>query len=291
MRTRIAICLGAVLGSLLLAPALAATPHPAFKVEVSGQGPAMILIPGLASSGEVWDGTVQHFCGAGKRQCHVLTLAGFAGQPALDGPLLAAAEQQLSQYITEQKLATPVLVGHSLGGFLALKLASDQPAQVGRLVIVDALPAMGAIQLPSITGAQLKQMGDGMRAQMLNQSADDFRKNARASVATMASTPADVERIAGWGQRSDQVAVANAMADMMSEDLRPQLASIKAPTLVLGAWIAYKQYASRAAIENTYQSQYAQLQGVKVELSDSARHFIMVDDPAWMYARMDQFLN
>jgi hypothetical protein len=33
------------------------------------------------------------------------------------------------------------------------------------------------------------------------------------------------------------------------------------------------------------------LPGVHVALAETARHFIMLDDPAWMYDRIDRFLN
>src|SRR4051812_37745586 len=121
--------------ALAHAPAATAAPaassHPAFKVDVSGKGAPIILIPGLASAGEVWDGTVARYCG--DHQCHVLTLAGFAGQPAIAGPLLPAVEQQLSDYIAANKFDHPIVIGHSLGGFIGMKLAADHPDQVGRL--------------------------------------------------------------------------------------------------------------------------------------------------------------
>src|SRR6185369_3764966 len=99
--------------SLLLAaasiPAVAAT---AFKAEVKGSGAPIILIPGLATSGEVWKDTAAHMCV--KHQCHILTLAGFAGVPALSGEhLLPAAEQQLAEYISANKLVKPTVIGHS----------------------------------------------------------------------------------------------------------------------------------------------------------------------------------
>src|SRR5271165_2213258 len=53
----------------------------AFSVKVTGAGRPMILIPGLSCGGDVWDGTVAHF--KDRYECHVLTLAGFAGQPAI----------------------------------------------------------------------------------------------------------------------------------------------------------------------------------------------------------------
>src|SRR5262245_61908149 len=57
----------------------------AFAVEVRGDGRPVILIPGLACPGAVWDGTVEHLR---DHQTHALTLAGFAGQPRIDPPLM-----------------------------------------------------------------------------------------------------------------------------------------------------------------------------------------------------------
>lgn len=280
----------ALAAGLLLSAAAIAAPS-AFQVKVSGTGAPIILVPGLASSGEVWDDTVAHYCGDGKYQCHVLTLAGFAGIPAIDGPLLPAVEQQLSDYITVQKFKKPVVIGHSLGGFIGLKLAADHPDQVGRLIIVDSLPALGATQMPSATSAQLKEMGEGMRSRMLSQDAATAAASQQQMLGMMVTKQDDIDRIAAWGKRSDRVTVINAMADLMSEDMRQNVSRIKAPTLVLGSWIAYKDYGTKPVFEKMYKTQYQQLAGVKVELADNARHFIMYDDPAWMYDRIDQFLN
>lgn len=281
--------IAAIAAGLLLAGA--ATAQPAFKVDIAGQGAPIILIPGLGSSGEVWDGTVARYCGQGKYQCHVLTLAGFAGVPAIDGPLLPAAEQQLSEYIAAQKFDRPVIIGHSLGGFLGMKLAASHPDQVGRLVIVDTLPALGATQMPSVTRAQLKEVAEGMRKHMLQQDAAAFGAGQLQSLRAMITRQEDIDRVAGWGKRSDRATVVNAMADMLADDLRQDVARIKAPTLVLGSWIAYKDYGGKPLFEQLYKAQYQQLAGVRVELADTARHFIMYDDPAWMYDRIDNFLN
>ena len=269
----------------------AATAHPAFKVKVTGTGAPIILIPGLASSGSVWDGTVAHYCGDGKHQCHVLTLAGFAGLPPIKEPLLPAAERQLSTYITEQKFSQPIVIGHSLGGVLGMKLAADHPEQVGRLVIVDSLPALGAAQAPNVSHEQLKRMAEGMRATMQAQDPETFKAGQLRTLRGMITRQEDIDRVLATGRQSDRDTVINAMADLIASDLRADLSRIKAPTLVLGTWIAFKDYAPKDAITATYTSQYAQLTGVKVEMADNARHFIMLDDPLWMYDRIAQFIN
>ncbi|MGK5079791.1 alpha/beta fold hydrolase [Janthinobacterium sp. HLX7-2] len=279
---------------LLMSSAANAAEPAAFTVQVTGQGQGqpVILIPGLASSGEVWQGTVARLCGPqSARQCHVLTLAGFAGAAPIEGDLLAQAEQQLADYINDKRLGQPAIIGHSLGGFLALKLAIGHPAQTGKLVIVDSLPALGATQVPNITPEQLLAMSAQMQVAMRAQDAATASASQHRTIAGMATAPADVERIIGWGQRSDKNTVINAMGTLIASDLRQEVAKVQSPTLVLGTWIAYKEYAPRAAIEATFGQQYRLLPGVRIEMADTARHFIMYDQPDWMYARIEQFLN
>lgn len=279
----------AVVVSVLFAAQESRAAPAAFAVEVTGKGKPIILIPGLASSGEVWKSTVAHFCG--DRECHVLTLAGFAGVPPIDAPLLSTAAQQIVEYIDAKKLGQPVLVGHSLGGLLALRIAAQHPDKVGKLVIVDSLPALGATQVPDITPQQLKSMADRMRDSMQRQDGATFAAAQRNAIGTMVTSPADVERVVGWGGKSDKRTVIDAMSDVMSTDLRQAVTGIKAPTLVLGSWAAYKNFASRAAIEGTFKSQYQKLPNVTIALSAAGRHFLMYDDPQWMFAMMEAFLK
>ncbi|TFW29479.1 alpha/beta fold hydrolase [Duganella callida] len=292
LNTLAAFATGLVLASPLTHTASAATAHSAFKVEVTGKGTPVVLIPGLSSSGAVWDGTVARYCGGEKYQCHVLTLAGFAGVPAaVQGPFLPAVEQQISDYITANKFDHPIVIGHSLGGFLGMKLAIDHPDQVGRLIIVDTLPALMAVQMPSMTQAQMKEIAAGMRERMQSQDEETMRANTLATLRTMITKQEDIDRAMDWSKQSDRATVINAMTEMSAEDLRGEVSRIKAPTLVLGSWIAYRQFGAKPMFEQMYQAQYRQLPGVKVELADNARHFIMYDDPAWLYDRIDHFLD
>ena len=191
-----------ILAIACTAHASPASAHPAFQVAVTGQGAPVILIPGLASSGEVWQATVARLCGpAQRRQCHVLSLAGFAGVAPIAGDLLAQAEAQLAAYIGDKQLGKPAIIGHSLGGFLALKLAIDHPQQAGKLVIVDALPALGAVQLPSITPEQLQGMAAQMRGAMRAQDDASFAQSQRRSVAGMASRRRTTWRASPAGAR------------------------------------------------------------------------------------------
>jgi pimeloyl-ACP methyl ester carboxylesterase len=269
-----------------------------FRVQVTGQGRPMILIPGLMSSGDTWKSTVARY--QDRFQCHVLTLAGFAGVPPIAPPLLAAVRTELAVYIRAQRLDRPIIVGHSLGGTLALALAAEHPDLVGPIVIVDSLPFLAGAQFQAKTLDDARAGIAAMRAYMSNQTAEQFQASIKAGTFTefLVTAAADHDTIKQWGFGSDQRTVADAMADLMSLDVREDAAKIASPTLVLGTWIGLqaqlKKYAvplTRADVLRTFEQQFAKLPKLHFAITDTARHFIMLDDPQWFFAQLDPFLS
>ena len=253
-----------------------------FSVQVHGKGPALILIPGLASSGEVWDGAVARY--EDRYQVHVLTLAGFAGQLPIDPPLLARVRDDLGRYIREQKLDRPVIAGHSLGAFVALWLAAKEPDLVGKVVAVDGVPFLPALFNPGATEEQSRPGARMMRKQLEGLTPEQFAAQNRRAVSGMVKSPADVDRVASWGARSDQRAVAAAMEELMCTDLRPLVSRIKEPVLLVAAGVPAEMLAR-------YQAQVASVPRHRVVSAQGARHFIMLDDPGYLFARIDEFLG
>jgi pimeloyl-ACP methyl ester carboxylesterase len=257
-----------------------------FAVKITGKGQPVILIPGLSSSGAVWDGTVEHL--KDRYQCHVLTLAGFAGQPRIPAPFLETVRNDLAAYIRDHKLGQPIIIGHSLGGFLALWLASHDPNLPGPLVIVDSLPFLPGGSMPAATLETARPIAEQIRAGMAV-ARPQFVTNSEPWVRTMVTRPADFDRVMSWVKTTDPQAAGDAMFDLFSHDLRDNVARIKSPTLVLGTWIAYKDYATRDEVERRFRNQYTQLKNCKIIMADT-RHFIMLDDPNWFYQQIDAFL-
>ena len=279
----------AVIVAIVVAVAGSAHAATPFEVRVTGSGPDVLLIPGLASSGAVWDDTVKQLCTT--HRCHVFTLAGFAGVPAQTGPLLDDVDATLAAYIEQRHLKAPVVVGHSLGGFVALRLAIAHPADVGKLVIVDALPAFGAARMDSLTPQQLHDFAPQMRAQLMAQDPAAYAAGQAQQITALVTAPADVARVQAWGRQSDRVAVIAAMTDMIGIDLRPQLSAIHVPTLVMGSWIAYKGASTLEQTRAVYERQYRTLEGVRIVMAPASRHFIMLDDPAWFQAMLGAFVE
>jgi len=83
----------------------------------------------------------------------------------------------------------------------------------------------------------------------------------------------------------------NAMYEMLTTDLRPNLSRIGARALIIGTWIAYRPQSTRPETESRFRAQYASLRNYRLVLSDTARHFAMLDDPAGVFAEIDKFLD
>ncbi|MCU1280171.1 MAG: alpha/beta hydrolase [bacterium] len=239
----------------LLVLALPARGAPrAFSVQVRGSGPPVVLIPGLACGGEVWAPTVARYQAG--HQMHVLTLAGFAGQKAIDAPLLSTVRVELATYIKEHHLHRPVIVGHSLGGFL----------------------------VPNATVETVKPQAEMMRVSIAQSTPATFATQNRAALTTMVTKLEDVEPLAAMGRRSDQKSVAAAMYELMTTDLRPALAKVRAPVLILAA-------GDEPDAKKVFQAQYATLPGARIEFAARTRHFIFIDDPAFFFAALDGMLG
>jgi N-formylmaleamate deformylase len=261
-----------------------------FRVKVSGHGRPMILIPGLSSSGETWDTTVARY--QDRFECHVLTLAGFAGVPRVPAPMLDRVREGIAAYIRKNKMERPVIVGHSLGGFLALDVAAKYPELPGRIVSLDGYPFFAGTSDPDTTPAKAKETVAQIRSYMDTQTQDMYERYVKSGVATrtMVEKESNFERIVGWGLASDRTAVADALAELIMADLREQLAKIKCPVLVMASYIGFPM-ATRESVEANLKRQFAKLVGVVIEVTDRAHHFIMWDDPDWMFGLLDRFLK
>ncbi|HEY0760514.1 MAG TPA: alpha/beta hydrolase [Acidisarcina sp.] len=264
-----------------------------FTVKVSGQGPAVILIPGLSSSGDTWNGTVDHL--KGHYQCHVLNLAGFAGVPAWSdvdkGNFLHAVEDELAVYIQSNKLVSPVIIGHSLGGTLTLEFAERYADLPGRLVIVDSLPFLSGVWLQAGSVKEADPIATNMKLQIKGESHDQYLQFVKSGASTrpMVTSDADYALVNEWAAASDQSTTAEALYELLTTDARADLGRIRGDVLVLATWAGFPGATSQQ-IESVYRGQYTGTKKLQLVMADNERHFIMLDNPGWFFSQIDPFL-
>ena len=267
----------AALAALFLTPAAAmAEDAPCPPFEVTGSGPDLVLVPGLGSSPEVWDGVKASL--ARDYRLHLVHIAGFAGRPAAGNPaeVLTRAEGEIIRHLDCQGIASAAYAGHSLGGFLGLRLAADHPDRIARVVVVDSLPFFPLIFDPAATVDAVWPQADGMRAMIAAQDDAGFAASQRMGVRSLVRNAAFHEQVVEWSIASDRPTFAAAIHALMTTDMRPRLGAIAAPVRVLAA---ANSFAPRARIEPLYSAAYAGLPDMKLSVIDDSFHFIMFDQP------------
>ena len=294
-----AIASTVALGAGAVASAVQAEPSPAvaqaafvsdrLSVEVIGSGPDVILIPGLASSREVWRSLATRL--SATHRVHLVQLAGFAGEPWShgDGPFVAPEVAELARYIETAGLQRPAVIGHSMGGLSGLLLAQAHPERVGRLMIVDALPFYSALFGPTITPEQARPFAAKAAAGIL--AADDtmFRAQQTQTAEALSRDLVTREAMVAWSMASDRHAFVAAMTDVMTTDARPRLAAMTTPVTALYA-VDTDGGPPPAMAQALWEREYATLPGVRVIRVEDSRHFIMADQPERFATLVDQFL-
>jgi pimeloyl-ACP methyl ester carboxylesterase len=279
-----------ILLALLLigTPPASAQPAPAaFDVVVTGHGRPILLIPGLASTGEVWASTVERY--KDRHALHVLTLAGFGGPAPVGTPFLPSVRDAIVRYIRDAKLERPILIGHSLGAFVAFSVAAAEPEIVGGVIAVDGVPFIPALSDPAATPASAAGMAAQVRSMYAGLSREQSVAQSRLALETMITSPADRERALGWSAKADPATIGTAVAEMMTTDLREPIRAVTAPMLLIGALGAAPQ-ALHDHFRSAYQSQMARATHARVVMATAARHFVMLDDPGFFFATVDGFL-
>jgi pimeloyl-ACP methyl ester carboxylesterase len=246
-----------------------------FSVEVRGAGPDVILIPGLASSPEIWSSTVVAVPGY---RYHLLHVAGFAGAAPggnARGKVVSATADEIARYIQANGLKRPALVGHSMGGTAALMIAARRPELVGKVMVVDMLPQPAGFVGSSAAGVRgladaLQGLGSTPGGRRLIEGAIEMFGGAR---------PLD--------KRSDPDVVARATHELAVTDLTAELPRIRAPLTVV---YAVPDAERRAELQGRYAAGYLASAKAKLIRVDRSGHMIMWDQPAAFRTALKEFL-
>lgn len=261
------------------------------SVQTQGSGTDVILIPGLASSREVWADLASSL--RMSYRIHLVELAGFASTPAISNPegkVIAPAVDAIAEYIHTQHIKAPVIIGHSLGGAIALMLGARHPDQVGRLMIVDALPFYTLMIDSAATSETAARHATAMRDWLLVQSPEQLVEFQNTSIARLAKTEAVRPALVAAGINSDRKTVADAVYELMITDLRPELGRIRAPIEIVYAYDSLFGVPA-ASVDAMYRQAYASAPNTHFTRIDDSFHFVMLDQPERFSSAVESFLN
>lgn len=267
---------------VIFCAAFAQAQNPAIKVEKSGKGSPVIFLPGFISPGSMWNETIKNL--KGKYESHTVSYAGFNGMAPIPMPWYATIKNELVAYIRANKLTNIKLIGHSMGGNLAVDVAAEAGTAVDRIIIVDALACMREVMMPGVP-AEALQYESPYNKQTIEMSADAFAQTADMMAKGMTTIADKQALIKSWILEADRTTYAYGYTDLLKLDLQPTLKKINVPVLILGA-----PFPSKEVVLPNYEKQYANLVTKTLVITPESRHFIMFDQPAWFYNQVNAFL-
>lgn len=287
------VILAAALALFAALPAHADTQPSRFTDMVVGQGPDVILIPGLGCSRAVWNDEVAKL--KDRYRLHLIQVNGFGGAPArgnASGPVLQPTTDELHQYLVANHLTGAPIIGHSLGATMGLLMAQQHPDDVKRLMIVDSLPFAG-IMLggPGATATSVQSSAAKMRDKIAGQTQQAYAESEDDQVAHLVNSPRGLALAVAMAKASDHTVMARVLYDDMTTDTRPMLAKVKAKVTVVYAYDPSILLLPLSLVERLYQGSYAALPDKTMTRIDGSRHFIMYDQPEALDRAIKTFLK
>lgn len=253
-----------------------------FEFVKSGNGKqSIIFIPGFACSGEVWNDTKSQY--EKNFTCYTLTMSGFAGAKPMSNPSFNQWETGIANFIKTNNIDKPIIIGHSMGGGLALALAADYPELIQKIIVVDALPCLFALNNPSFIATDNAACLSRTK-QLVAATNDQFYQMQKMSAQSLVLDSVNQELIANWSLKSDRQTFVEMFCDFSNTDLRFKLKNITCPSLIL-LEAPFKDM--KPAIEN----QYKDLKTANLQYANKGLHFIMFDDKEWYNSQLNNFLN
>ncbi|MCL6699132.1 alpha/beta hydrolase [Sphingomonas sp. NSE70-1] len=260
------------------------------SVAVTGTGADVVLIPGLSSSPDVWNGTVAAVPGY---RYHLVKVAGFDGAPAggnASGPVLIPVADEIARYIKEAGLKSPALVGHSMGGSFAMLVAGRNEGIASKVMVVDMMPFLGAMfGGPKATPESVVPMATQIREGIARSAGDARKKQIEGTIASMVKTETMRPSAVAQSLASDPAVSGQGMYDLIVTDLRPDLAKITVPLTVL--WVVPQGAPlTQPQMDGYYRASYAGAPQAVVKHIPDSYHFIMYDQPELFQAELKAFL-
>lgn len=249
---------------------------PYFEVAVSGNGPNVILVPGLASNAAVWDTTIQAL--EADFRLHAVQVSGFGGAPsrgnAENDNILDDLTADLVRYAAGLD-GDVTMVGHSLGGLVTLKSAVHNNSPLDQIVIVDVLPFFSVMMDEEATVESIAPISQFMKATLIAQTDDVFAAKQGEALSVLVKREEDRAQALAWSVASDRKVMAQAMSEVLVTDLRTQMVDIQIPATIIFA--RDPLIANMNQVETFYRSLYEPIENATLIPIDGALHFVMLD--------------
>lgn len=262
-------------------------------VDSGGSKPPILLIHGLSSYASFWEYQIPHL--AERHRVVALDLPGYGASGRPDAPYTPPWYATLvTHFMDAVGLDAPVVMGHSMGGQIAMTLALDHPQRVRSLIL--SAPA-GIERFGPGPAAVMRSYWHEARAlrtteeelrhsftQVVFNRVDEGVERLLAERVRMAGTP---------GFAGTSVAVSRSIAGMLDHPVYDRLGQLSLPTLIVFGTHdhmipnpVFHGGHTRAIAE----AGRAKIPGAELVMIPRGGHTVHHDDPEAFHRAVDAFL-
>ncbi len=224
----------------------------------------IVFIHTIGSSADVWSDMLPYFQGGWRTWTY--ELPGHGHRDPLPGLTIASAAEDLRGYIEKQDIRYPVLVGHGMGGLIALRYTFDHPADVKRLVVIDAAPRQMATP-------EEKQRATDLLL-------DDYDRFVAAHFLNMTPDSAVTARIVDQALRTDPRSFVSLLMSSFDFDMTEELPRQSVPILVIGSELMFPD--DSTVRQRLQELGFDEARTVSFKRMPRTGHFVMLEQPSYL---------
>jgi pimeloyl-ACP methyl ester carboxylesterase len=238
----------------------------------------IIFIPALFCGASQWQRQIAALWD--RYDIYALTLPGFDARPRdPGGNLMSRATADISTLIRTRHLDHPIIVGHSLGGTLAVLFGVHRSAEVRGIVAVEG--GYPVAPTPERREEGLREATAPYRGVDRSAFGDSLGERMLQYVITSKS---DADSVQAQAARSDPAAVVDWMGEAFRLDLTQQLEEITVPLVEIVPFDPridpYQGFGTLADKGGAYRSFLGHAPHGSLIMIENSRHFVMIDQPA-----------
>lgn len=266
------------------------SPYISVKEVGNRTGPSIFLIPGLGSPPEVYQDLIDKY--SPRYRLHLIHLKGYAGLAAEDvtGGVFNNAASEIAKYIKTKKSKNAVLIGHSMGGELAMAINARNPGLVRRILVVDAFTYFGLLYGPNTTPQTILPNAKAFTAMTKAQDDAQYEASQKFAIARLVKSEEKRALVLDWSKKSNRHTIAQGAEDLMTIDLRPELKNNSAKITLLYAYDPMMGL-TQEYVDNLYANAYKDIPLTTLKRIDNSLHFIMYDQPEKFLQEAEEFIN
>jgi pimeloyl-ACP methyl ester carboxylesterase len=253
-----------------------------------GTGPvSMVLIPGNNADWTVFRSFMER--NAQRYTMYAVTLPGFGGTTPPPDPQLPAyalgewvqnAEDAVATMIVERKLERPIVVGHGLGGHLALRLAMHRPGLVSKVVTLEGPPAFPMTETEISEEERARRIDDEFAPRLAQMTPEVYEFAQRNGAQSMVRSASRATELGNMFITTKPDVWRRYLMEVLAVDLREEMKDLSCPALVIGAIPdAERQSMPPSRLREFWRDAVSRTDKASLVFFEGRRHYLMDDAP------------